>query len=71
MIGKLTGIVDSVASDAAIIDVGGVGYVVHASGKTLAEFAEMYGLDRAAHADLLALDGKRQASTAQPEPQAQ
>ena len=42
-----------------------------ASGKTLAEFAEMYGLDRAAHADLLALDGKRQASTAQPEPQAQ
>lgn len=35
MIGKLTGVVDSVASDAAIIDVGGVGYVVHASGKTL------------------------------------
>jgi Holliday junction DNA helicase RuvA len=36
LIGKLTGVVDSVASDAAIIDVGGVGYVVHASGKTLA-----------------------------------
>ena len=36
MIGKLTGVVDSVASDAAIIDIGGVGYVVHASGKTLA-----------------------------------
>lgn len=35
MIGKLTGVVDSVATDAAIIDVGGVGYVVHASGKTL------------------------------------
>ena len=36
MIGKLTGLVDSVASDSAIIDVNGVGYVVHASGKTLA-----------------------------------
>ena len=36
MIGKLTGVVDGVAADAAIIDVGGVGYVVHASGKTLA-----------------------------------
>lgn len=36
MIGKLTGIVDSITADAAIIDVGGVGYVVHASGKTLA-----------------------------------
>ena len=42
-----------------------------ASGKTLAEFAEMYGLDRAAHADLQALDGKRQATAAQPERQAQ
>lgn len=36
MIGKLTGVVDSIGADAAIIDVGGVGYVVHASGKTLA-----------------------------------
>lgn len=36
MIGKLTGLVDSIGADAAIIDVGGVGYVVHASGKTLA-----------------------------------
>jgi Holliday junction DNA helicase RuvA len=36
LIGKLTGVVDSVTADAAIIDVGGVGYVVHASGKTLA-----------------------------------
>jgi Holliday junction DNA helicase RuvA len=35
LIGKLTGQVDSVAGDHAIIDVGGVGYVVHASGKTL------------------------------------
>ncbi|TDQ77636.1 Holliday junction DNA helicase subunit RuvA [Dongia mobilis] len=36
MIGKLTGQVDSIAGDHAIIDVGGVGYVVFASGKTLA-----------------------------------
>jgi Holliday junction DNA helicase RuvA len=35
MIGKLTGVVDSIAADSAIIDVGGVGYVVYASGKTL------------------------------------
>jgi Holliday junction DNA helicase RuvA len=36
VIGKLTGVVDSITADAAIIDVNGVGYVVHASGKTLA-----------------------------------
>ncbi|HVJ32730.1 MAG TPA: Holliday junction branch migration protein RuvA [Terriglobia bacterium] len=35
MIGKLTGILDSVQGDTAIIDVGGVGYVVHAAGRTL------------------------------------
>ena len=36
MIGKLTGRVDSVGTDTAIIDVGGVGYVVHASSRALA-----------------------------------
>jgi len=36
MIGKLAGIVDSVAADHAIIDVGGVGYVVHCPSSTLA-----------------------------------
>lgn len=36
MIGKLTGTIDSVAGDAAIVDVNGVGYVVHASNRTLA-----------------------------------
>jgi Holliday junction DNA helicase RuvA len=36
MIGKLTGKVDSVAEDHAILDVGGVGYLVFASAKTLA-----------------------------------
>ncbi|RXF73486.1 Holliday junction branch migration protein RuvA [Hansschlegelia zhihuaiae] len=35
MIGKLTGVVDSVGSDWVILDVGGVGYVVHCSSKTL------------------------------------
>ena len=35
MIAKLTGVVDSVASDTAIIDVAGVGYQVFASRRTL------------------------------------
>jgi len=39
MIGKLTGRIDSVGSDHAIIDVGGVGYVVHCPSSTLARLA--------------------------------
>ncbi|MCF8532448.1 MAG: Holliday junction branch migration protein RuvA [Reyranella sp.] len=35
MIAKLKGIVDSVATDSAIVDVGGVGYLVSASARTL------------------------------------
>lgn len=35
MIGKLKGLIDSIAEDHAIIDVGGVGYVVFACGRTL------------------------------------
>ncbi len=35
MIGKLTGIVDSTGDDWAILDVGGVGYLVFCSGRTL------------------------------------
>ncbi|TXH37130.1 MAG: Holliday junction branch migration protein RuvA [Rhodospirillaceae bacterium] len=35
MIGKLTGKVDSIQGDAVIVDVGGVGYVVHAANRTL------------------------------------
>jgi holliday junction DNA helicase RuvA len=35
VIGKLTGTLDSVAGDAAVIDVNGVGYVVHAASRTL------------------------------------
>lgn len=37
MIGKLSGILDSVADDALILDVNGVGYLVHASARTLAQ----------------------------------
>ena len=36
MIGRLSGIVDSVAADHAVIDVGGVGYLVHCPSSTLA-----------------------------------
>jgi holliday junction DNA helicase RuvA len=36
MIGKLTGIVDSRSDDHLILDVGGVGYLVHCSTRTLA-----------------------------------
>jgi len=35
MIGKLKGIIDSYGADYVIIDVGGVGYQVHCSGRTL------------------------------------
>jgi holliday junction DNA helicase RuvA len=35
MIGKLTGIVDSLAADHAVIDVSGVGYMVHCASSTL------------------------------------
>jgi len=39
MIGKLTGIVDTLAADHAIIDVAGVGYLVHCPSSTLARMA--------------------------------
>ena len=35
MIGKLSGVIDSIFQDSAIIDVGGVGYVVNCSSRTL------------------------------------
>lgn len=43
MIGKLRGIIDSVAEDSLIIDVNGVGYVVFASAKTLARLPQAGG----------------------------
>src|SRR5579863_1870902 len=37
MIGKLKGVIDSYGEDAVILDVGGVGYLVHCSARTLQE----------------------------------
>ncbi len=37
MIGKLTGIIDSIEANTIILDVNGVGYVVSASGRTLSQ----------------------------------
>jgi Holliday junction DNA helicase RuvA len=37
VIGKLIGTIDSISGDAAIVDVNGVGYVVHASNRTLGQ----------------------------------
>jgi Holliday junction DNA helicase RuvA len=39
MIGKLTGIVESTAEDHAILDVGGVGYMVHCAASTLSRLS--------------------------------
>ncbi|HEX3753693.1 MAG TPA: Holliday junction branch migration protein RuvA [Rhizomicrobium sp.] len=47
MIGKLTGVVDSVAEDHAILDVGGVGYLVQCPSSTLSRLAA------GAHASLM------------------
>ncbi|MGB3167264.1 MAG: Holliday junction branch migration protein RuvA [Alteraurantiacibacter sp.] len=43
MIAKLTGQLDETGSDWAVIDVGGVGYLVHCSGKTLTALSAMGG----------------------------
>ncbi len=40
MIGKLTGIIDEIGDDFAVIDVGGVGYVVHCAARVLANLAQ-------------------------------
>jgi Holliday junction DNA helicase RuvA len=47
MIGKLTGTVDSIAEDAVILDVGGVGYLVQCPASTLSR------LTAGAHASLM------------------
>jgi Holliday junction DNA helicase RuvA len=41
MIGKLKGIIDSYGEDSVILDVGGVGYLVHCSARTLQELPGM------------------------------
>ncbi len=43
MIAKLTGTIDSVALGHAIIDVNGVGYLVHASSRTLSRIGSQKG----------------------------
>lgn len=40
MITKLTGYIDSVSDDSVVLDVQGIGYLVHASAKTLAQIPE-------------------------------
>ena len=44
MIGKLSGIIDSTSKDSLIIDVGGVGYHVFCSGRTLTAMATTEGM---------------------------
>jgi Holliday junction DNA helicase RuvA len=39
MIGKLTGVVDSIIDDAVILDVGGVGYLAHCPASTLSRLS--------------------------------
>jgi len=41
MIGKLSGIIDQFGTDSIILNVGGVGYVVHCSGRTLAQAGQV------------------------------
>jgi hypothetical protein len=43
MIARLTGILAETASDSAVIDVAGVGYLVHLSGKALAALGPVGG----------------------------
>jgi len=43
MIAKLTGLLDDTGADWAVIDVGGVGYLVHCSARTLAALGERGG----------------------------
>ncbi|MEE4153607.1 MAG: Holliday junction branch migration protein RuvA [Erythrobacter sp.] len=51
MIAKLTGRLEETGADYAIVDVGGVGYLVHCSGRTLAALGEI-GEPCTVHTDL-------------------
>ncbi len=46
MIGKLKGVIDSYGEDAVILDVNGVGYLVHCSARTLQELPRVGGVVR-------------------------
>lgn len=41
MIARLSGILADIAADSAVIDVAGIGYIVHLSGKTLSSIGEV------------------------------
>lgn len=43
MIARLSGILAEITADSAVIDVGGIGYLVHLSGKTLGAIGEIGG----------------------------
>ena len=43
MIGKLKGVIDSYGEDFIILDVGGVGYLVHCSARTMQELPRAGG----------------------------
>jgi Holliday junction DNA helicase RuvA len=43
MIARLSGILAEISSDSAVVDVGGVGYLVHLSGRTLGELGPVGG----------------------------
>lgn len=43
MIARLTGVIDGIGADWAIVDVGGVGYLTHCSGRTLARLQTVTG----------------------------
>ena len=64
MIGKLTGLVDSIADDTVILDVGGVGYLVQCPATTLSRLAVGAPASRAisAHIDSVVNDARRNAS---------
>lgn len=40
MIGKLTGVIDEIGTDFAVVDVGGVGYVVHCAARVLSQLPQ-------------------------------
>lgn len=53
MIAKLTGVIDSVGQHSAIIDVNGVGYLVHASNRTLSRIGSVKGTHVSLHIETI------------------
>jgi len=60
MIGKLTGIIDYIGTDHVMIDVRGVGYIVHINERTLRRiFIEWYGVSPQQYLLAIRLNGVR------------